>query len=188
MLDAKICGHERDALRFFCAISDLALRMSASVDLLHNPTQAQTTAAALRDPAKLATIIAELMRERGLHASIEMDRPGNRLDVWVNHFPNDSHPNEAPGIGIRSCRRGCFGERVVEDLDMPKARAFALALLDTPNATALEDHPEFEAFTDDALRALEATLAQYGVDATGARSVFAAHLERIEAERQRRAA
>ena len=62
------------------------------------------------------------------------------------------------------------------------------ALARQEDRSALEDHPEFEAFTDDALRALEATLAQYGVDATGARSVFAAHLERIEAERQRRAA
>jgi DNA-binding transcriptional regulator YdaS (Cro superfamily) len=62
------------------------------------------------------------------------------------------------------------------------------ALARQEDRSALEDHPDFEAFTDDALRALEATLAQYGVDVTGARSVFAAHLERIEAERQRRAA
>ena len=62
------------------------------------------------------------------------------------------------------------------------------ALARQEDRSALEDHPDFDAFTDDALRALEATLAQYGVDATGARSVFAAHLERIEAERQRRAA
>lgn len=62
------------------------------------------------------------------------------------------------------------------------------ALARQEDRSALEDHPDFEAFTDDALKAIEATLAQYGVDATGARSVFAAHLERIEAERQRRAA
>lgn len=62
------------------------------------------------------------------------------------------------------------------------------ALARQEDRCALEDHPDFEVFTDDALRALEATLAQYGVDTTGARSVFAAHLERIEAERQRRAA
>lgn len=62
------------------------------------------------------------------------------------------------------------------------------ALARQEDRSALEDHPDFEAFTDDALKAIEATFAQYGVDATGARSVFAAHLERIEAERQRRAA
>lgn len=52
----------------------------------------------------------------------------------------------------------------------------------------LEDHPDFDAFIDDALQAVEATLRHYGIDPDGARSVFADHLERIEAERQRRAA
>jgi transcriptional regulator with XRE-family HTH domain len=52
----------------------------------------------------------------------------------------------------------------------------------------LEDHPDFEAFSEDALRALEATLRHFGVEPDGARTVFADHLERLEAERQRRAA
>jgi hypothetical protein len=52
----------------------------------------------------------------------------------------------------------------------------------------LEDHPDFEAFAEDALRALELTLQSFGVNPDGARSVFADHLERLEAERQRRAA
>lgn len=52
----------------------------------------------------------------------------------------------------------------------------------------IEDHPDFPQLVDDMLRALEATLAQHGVNPDGARSSFAAHLERIEAQRQRRAA
>lgn len=52
----------------------------------------------------------------------------------------------------------------------------------------LEDHPDFEAFAEDALRAVEATLRHYGIEPDGARAVFADHLERLEAERQRRAA
>lgn len=62
----------------------------------------------------------------------------------------------------------------------------ALARLE--DSTALADHPDFDALLSDVLGALERTLTQYGVDPTGARSAFAAHLEAVEAERQRRAA
>ena len=62
------------------------------------------------------------------------------------------------------------------------------ALARQEDRCALEDHPDFEAFVDLSLKALEATLAQYGVSPDGARSVFADHLERLEAERLKRAA
>lgn len=62
------------------------------------------------------------------------------------------------------------------------------ALARQEDRCALEDHPDFEAFVDLSLKALEATLAQYGVSRDGARSVFADHLERLEAERLKRAA
>lgn len=52
----------------------------------------------------------------------------------------------------------------------------------------LEEHPEFEAFSEMTLAAVEATLEHYGLSCDGARTVFAEHLERLEAERQRRAA
>lgn len=53
---------------------------------------------------------------------------------------------------------------------------------------AMDEHPDFEAFSEDALKALEATLRHYGVDPTGARTVFAEQLEAAEAARTRRAA
>lgn len=62
----------------------------------------------------------------------------------------------------------------------------ALARLE--DRCALEDHPDFEGFLEDAEKALVATLAHYGVDAKGARTVLAEHFERLEAERLRRAA
>jgi hypothetical protein len=52
----------------------------------------------------------------------------------------------------------------------------------------LEDHPEFEAFADLVHIALERTLRQFGVEPTGARTVFADHLEAAEVEQQKRAA
>lgn len=62
------------------------------------------------------------------------------------------------------------------------------ALARQEDRCTLEDHPDFEAFVETTLLALEATLVQHGVTPDGARSTFADHLERLEAERQRRAA
>lgn len=55
-------------------------------------------------------------------------------------------------------------------------------------AKALEGHPDFDAHVEDVLTALEETLKQYGVNPNGARTVFADHLETLEAKRVRRAA
>jgi hypothetical protein len=52
----------------------------------------------------------------------------------------------------------------------------------------LEDHPEFDAFAELLHVALERTLKHYGIDPTGARTVFADHLEAAETEQQKRAA
>lgn len=69
-----------------------------------------------------------------------------------------------------------------------KRTSALMALARQEDRCALEDHPDFEVHIDDVLQALEATISQFGVNPTGARSAFADHLERIEAERQRRAA
>jgi transcriptional regulator with XRE-family HTH domain len=62
----------------------------------------------------------------------------------------------------------------------------ALARLE--ERSKIEDHPDFESFTDLIHVALERTLRQLGVDPTGARTVFADNLEAAEAEQQKRAA
>jgi transcriptional regulator with XRE-family HTH domain len=62
----------------------------------------------------------------------------------------------------------------------------ALARLE--ERSKIEDHPDFDSFTDLIHVALERTLRQLGVDPAGVRSIFADHLEAAEAEQQRRAA
>lgn len=69
-----------------------------------------------------------------------------------------------------------------------KRASVLAALARLEDRTALEDHPEFEGLLDGILSALERTLAARGIDATGARTEFADHLEAIEAERAKRAA
>lgn len=69
-----------------------------------------------------------------------------------------------------------------------KRASVLAALARLEDRTAIEDHPEFDAFLEALLSALERTLVARGIDATGARTEFASHLEAIEAERAKRAA
>lgn len=114
----NLCGHERDVLI-------LALRAGE-----FHPYNWADAHDAVYDPAKLTTIIVELMQERGTRASIN----GREIDDAVlTHWPNEHYPNHEPGIRIRS---GLHSSRNFgKELTMPQARAFALRIIDAPAVT-----------------------------------------------------
>lgn len=119
MPDTKICGHDRAALR-------KALEFANALDLdgiSRGWPQPDSTHGALlfdiHDPAKLAAIIAELLRERGLSVKTDPQYDCQWL-VFADEY--DAVSIVAP--------------RFAKAITMPQARAFALALLDAPNATA----------------------------------------------------
>lgn len=126
MPDTKICGHDREALR-------KALEFANALDLdgiSRGWPQPDSTHGALlfdiHDPAKLAAIIAELLRERGV-PDLSASEFADVLEVRVR----------AHGEQIMIARRLPDMHKIGGPLlDMPQARAFALALLDAPNATA----------------------------------------------------
>lgn len=122
MLDTTICGHNREALR-------KALEFANALDLdgisrgWPRPDNAYGALLFdIHDPAKLAAIVAELVRERGIRAVIvdigEHSLCGNDVTIRIG---------DAPMIFTT--------ESIVAFRSMPQARAFALALLDAPNAT-----------------------------------------------------
>lgn len=128
-----ICGHYREtwilALRHWNASSERAERIAFEI----RPRDELCSAIKdLTDPAKLAAIIAELMRECGLSAASRLDDTyAHRADVQFIPLPNPRCPNanEAIGIYLRA-------NKFDRDLSMPQARKFALALLDAPNVSA----------------------------------------------------
>lgn len=138
-----ICGHDREHLKLgleMCNFfGDDALAMAG--DKQH------PYAAAIRDghdPAKLTAIIAELMRERGLWS---------RVDTWHEGAYSPEHGRvirtrahyvviaDDPANSEEHEERQCIGDICehhavdIDDATMPQARTFALALLDSPQAT-----------------------------------------------------
>ena len=121
-----ICGHDREHLKLGLEMCNFfgndALGMAG--DKRH------PYAVAIRDghdPAKLAAIIAELMRERGIDAAARRESPA-RFYVFDR--------SSADRIVIRDRdSKDLSGPPGWLDLTLPQARAFAIALLDSPQAT-----------------------------------------------------
>jgi hypothetical protein len=125
---STVCGHDRETLRRAIMLHELRERDDgAGFMLLSHGTGQQTVDAYddIRDPAKLAAIIAELVNVHGIEAKscVDGEQSGalisivacsktQTLSVWVDF---DMNP-------------------IV--VAMPQARAFALRLLDAPTATA----------------------------------------------------
>lgn len=102
-----ICGHDRETLRWAleCEYDNLP-----SCGCESHKCQAQLDA---DDPAKLAAIIAELLRERGILVQRHAVVFTNSIAIVVR-------------IG---------GDLKLPRFTMPQARKLALALLNAPNAT-----------------------------------------------------
>ena len=132
MTPDAICGHARALLRW-------ALLLAIEVD--QGKTRIETRSSggrwaprpvvyqSVHEPAKLAAIIAERGQKLGFFVGIAADihcrspifgaksTDAKSIKVWVRPVANE--PSRSTDC----------------DLDMPQARAFALALLDAPNAT-----------------------------------------------------
>jgi hypothetical protein len=86
---------------------------------------------AVHDPAKLAAIIAELMQAGEWH--VYDDDPGDDLQLPAAEVFVDG---DNIGMHLYRTWNDCRGEPPFTGLTMPQARAFALALLDSPAVTA----------------------------------------------------
>ena len=123
-----ICGHGRDVLIWVLSVHVRERCLMAPCEL--SETEAQSASDAVHDPAKLAEMLAARGRELGFFVGIAVDMycrgpifgarstSADSIKVWVRPVANE--PSRSTDC----------------DLDMPQARAFALALLDAPNATA----------------------------------------------------
>ena len=114
-----ICGHDRETLRRVLEFANSSNLDARSRDWSRPNDANGALLYDVHDPAKLAAIIAELMRERGVVACIE---------------------NGAVYIGGPPCIRVQLGDGYANDsrwhtLTMPQARAFALRLLEATTAT-----------------------------------------------------
>lgn len=122
-----ICGHERSELQ-----RALEFANSSNLDaILRDWSRPNDATGALlhdvHDPAKLASIIAELLRERGHEIETNPIRfeevmHKDAVRVWT---VNDT-------IRVEAKTRGSVYDYVMQSLSMPQARAFALRLLDSP--------------------------------------------------------
>jgi hypothetical protein len=122
-MSLKICGHNRETLR-------LALRIKDSSGVTcgggtASPDAAQSALVDAGDPAKLAAIIAELICGTGLIVGDGQAVAASGVHVFV-----------ITDVEMIHVTRGLYDWRGHKQLTMPKARAFTLALLDAPNATA----------------------------------------------------
>lgn len=131
-----ICGHDRETLRVaitrVSSAASSATKAAYAMIWLRHAERANVVGPEHRafddvhDPAKLAAIIAELMRERG-------------ASVW--HGPDEKREPSPTDYVLYIIDAGIrvyspLGPRQWQkQFDMPQARTFALALLDAP-ATA----------------------------------------------------
>ena len=122
MIPDAICGHDRALLRW-------ALLLAIEVD--QGKTRIETRSSggrwaprpvvyqSVHDPAKLAAIIAELLRERGIDAGSGEDVAPIRVESCFGRIEFIESPEKLSLI-----------------LKMDQCRRLALALLDAPSATA----------------------------------------------------
>lgn len=122
-----ICGHELEVLKWALSLHATGVDTGIAADIdrrANGIAQRYYASEAIHDPAKLATIIAELLRERGVDVG---NSPFNEFVVGSGYHQ--------VGVGTRMdivWIRENDGERIAHLLTLPKARAFALRLLDAP--------------------------------------------------------
>jgi hypothetical protein len=117
-----ICGHDRETLQWALAISrETDVGKTVLVLAGHRQGKHAKVIAhdAVHDPAKLAAIIAELLRSYDVGAGCHATADG--IMLW--------EPRTINGHGR------LLGKQSAQ-LTMPQARTFALRLLDAPTATA----------------------------------------------------
>lgn len=115
-----ICGHDRETLQWALTTCKDERYVTSTIDCkdMVNPypdgARMDDAMRTVCDPAKLAAIIAELMRERGIDARAFTPKGGLCVFAYMTEFDDI----------VRRC------------IDLPDARAFALRLLDATTATA----------------------------------------------------
>jgi hypothetical protein len=133
-MTTPICGHDRETLRYAMRLVN-EYDVSDDAPLRCIPMPLYEACRALRIPAKLAAIIAELMRGCGANAAsypskFNWDASGYSTDwgiYWDTMIVRDGRMMIVHCMLIR-----------MQELTMPQARTFALRLLDTPNTTAAD--------------------------------------------------
>ena len=116
-MTATICGHDRETLQWALQHWERCGGLGG-FDAVRRGDAYCDAWRAIQDTAKLAAIIAELLRERGLSVKTDPQYDCQWL-VFADEY--DAVSIVAP--------------RFAKAITMPQARAFALALLDAPNAT-----------------------------------------------------
>jgi hypothetical protein len=132
MIPDTICGHDRNALR-----KALEFANASSLDEISRgwPRPDAGVGALLfdvHDPAKLAAIIVKLAVEGGRFGLVDYASVAELDDDMHTIGAYPWHPSTV-SIHIQY-----MDVDRTFTLNMPQARAFALALLDAPNATALD--------------------------------------------------
>jgi hypothetical protein len=123
-MSKTICGHDRETLRWALQLPEHPIRafdaLTFSEARRRAPSDAHVAALyAAHDPAKLAAIIAELARERGVSAErVDFDKRFESLANVAIFVDNGA-------IAIET------GD-ALHTLTMTQGRAFALKLLDAP--------------------------------------------------------
>jgi hypothetical protein len=121
-----ICGHERDVVRLgiqILALSDNATAYADQIERDHNATgRIKSVTRDLDDPAKLAELLAEALRERGVGAGCYVTMNGVLL--W--------EPRATNGHGR------LLGNQQTQ-LTTPQARAALLRVLSLPEGATAED-------------------------------------------------
>jgi hypothetical protein len=132
-----ICGHEREkliwALHIRCAEDDSVLGVPPYP--MHNqPMSVQRADADLADPAKLAELLAEALRERGVDASVFLygvDRADGGEDVRIWRGYVNGQIQVSVGRSVRSSHSRMF--------TLAEFRAALLRVLSLPDGATAED-------------------------------------------------
>lgn len=123
MIPDAICGHDRETLRW--ALNQREQTEQFSVSDIPAPSGGKGAFEVICDPAKLAAIIAELLRERGIAQHYDPNMPAWAIDVEADQL----QPNKPIYVSAYEPDKTGPIPRM-RWLTMPQARAFALALLD----------------------------------------------------------
>jgi hypothetical protein len=159
-MNTTICGHERETLRRALSIAhhviiappappEGAKWTSAkasqevigwyfddpSLNLEMTPQRAAAVDAAI-DPAKLACIISDTLRDFGVDAHSTYPATMSTAKIWVTHFPRPSWENEPAGVSLRP---GALSTVATINWTMVEARAVLLRLLQLPDGATPED-------------------------------------------------
>lgn len=132
-MSGAICGHERETLRW--AIRACGDEPS-EVDFFACDDEQRATLRAITSIAKLAAIIAEIMRGHGVDA-IAYGRLAFEPDMGDQNDPVGSASAWAI-VETSAARLLILSKSVRREITMSQARAFALALLEAPADTDIE--------------------------------------------------